>query len=247
MINNLAGKKAPKEILENIEELIEAYYINKPDINIQSQKVSFGTSGHRGNSKKSSFNENHILAITQALCEYRKSAGITGIMHIGIDTHALSTPAQETALQVFLANEVKCKIAAKNSYTPTPVMSFTIIESNKNSKDLNDGVIITPSHNPPCDGGFKYNTPNGGPSDTDVTSVIEKRANEILKDGLKDVKFIAKDKIYESKFLEIADFITPYVKALETIIDMDVIKNANLNIGVDPLGGSGLEFYKKIN
>lgn len=247
MINELAGKKAPKEILENIDKLLEAYYINKPDVNIQSQKVSFGTSGHRGNSTKSSFNENHIFAITQALCEYRKKTGITGVMHIGIDTHALSTPAQETALQVFLANEVKCKIAAKNSYTPTPVMSFTIIESNKNSKDLNDGVIITPSHNPPCDGGFKYNTPNGGPSDTDVTSVIEKRANEILKDGLKDVKFIAIDKIYESKFLEIADFITPYVKALDTIIDMDVIKNANLNIGVDPLGGSGLEVYKKIN
>lgn len=247
MINKLAGKKAPTEILENIEKLLEAYYINKPDVNIQNQKVSFGTSGHRGCSTKSSFNEDHILAITQALCEYRKSAGITGVMHIGIDTHALSTPAQETALQVFLANEVQCKIAAKNSYTPTPVMSFTIIESNKNSKDLNDGVIITPSHNPPCDGGFKYNTPNGGPSDTDVTSVIEKRANEILKDGLKNVKFIAKDKIYESNFLEIYDFITPYVKALDTIIDMNIIKNANLHIGVDPLGGSGLEVYKKIN
>lgn len=246
MINNLAGKKAPKEILENIEKLIEAYYVNKPDVNIQNQKVSFGTSGHRGNSTKSSFNEDHILAITQALCEYRKSAGINGVMHIGIDTHALSTPAQITALQVFLANEVHCKIAANNQYTPTPVMSFTIIESNKNSKDLNDGVIITPSHNPPCDGGFKYNTPNGGPSDTDVTSVIEKRANEILKDGLKDVKFISKEDIYESKFLEVADFITPYVKALDTIIDMDIIKNANLNIGVDPLGGSGLEVYKKI-
>ena len=246
MINNLAGKKAPKEILENIEKLIEAYYVNKPDVNIQNQKVSFGTSGHRGNSTKSSFNEEHILAITQALCEYRKSAGINGVMHIGIDTHALSTPAQITALQVFLANEVHCKIAANNQYTPTPVMSFTIIESNKNSKDLNDGVIITPSHNPPCDGGFKYNTPNGGPSDTDVTSVIEKRANEILKDGLKDVKFISKEDIYESKFLEVADFITPYVKALDTIIDMDIIKNANLNIGVDPLGGSGLEVYKKI-
>ncbi len=246
MINNLAGKKAPKEILENIEKLIEAYYVNKPDVNIQNQKVSFGTSGHRGNSTKSSFNEDHILAITQALCEYRKSAGINGVMHIGIDTHALSTPAQTTALQVFLANEVHCKIAANNQYTPTPVMSFTIIESNKNSKDLNDGVIITPSHNPPCDGGFKYNTPNGGPSDTDVTSVIEKRANEILKDGLKDVKFISKEDIYESKFLEVADFITPYVKALDTIIDMDILKNANLNIGVDPLGGSGLEVYKKI-
>jgi phosphoglucomutase len=247
LINELAGKIAPKEILENIEKLIEAYYVNKPDVNVQSQKVSFGTSGHRGSSTKSSFNENHILAITQALCEYRKSAGISGVMHIGIDTHALSTPAQITALQVFLANEVQCKIAPENTFTPTPVMSFSIIESNKNSSALNDGVIITPSHNPPCDGGFKYNTPNGGPSDTDVTSVIENRANEILKDGLKDVKFIEKDKISESKFLEITDFITPYVKALDTIIDMDLIKNANLNIGVDPLGGSGLEVYKKIN
>lgn len=247
MINELAGKKAPKEILENIDKLLEAYYANKPDVNIQSQKVSFGTSGHRGSSKKSSFNEDHIFAITQALCEYRKSSGITGVMHIGIDTHALSVPAQITALQVFLANEVHCKIAINNGFTPTPVMSFTIIESNKNSKYLNDGVIITPSHNPPCDGGFKYNTPNGGPSDTDVTSVIENRANEILKDGLKDVKFISKDKINESKFLEIVDFITPYVKALDSIIDMNLIKNANLNIGVDPLGGSGLEVYKKIN
>jgi phosphoglucomutase len=246
-MNELAGKIAPKEILENIDKLLEAYYVNKPDVNVQSQKVSFGTSGHRGSSTKSSFNENHIFAITQALCEYRKSAGISGVMHIGIDTHALSTPAQITALQVFLANEVHCKIALDNGFTPTPVMSFTIIESNKNSKDLNDGVIITPSHNPPCDGGFKYNTPNGGPSDTDVTSVIENRANEILKDGLKDVKFIDKDKINESKYLEIVDFITPYVKALDTIIDMDLIKNANLNIGVDPLGGSGLEVYKKIN
>ena len=247
MINELAGKKAPKEILENIDKLLEAYYVNKPDVNIQSQKVSFGTSGHRGSSTKSSFNEDHIFAITQALCEYRKSSGITGVMHIGIDTHALSVPAQITALQVFLANEVHCKIAINNGFTPTPVMSFTIIESNKNSKYLNDGVIITPSHNPPCDGGFKYNTPNGGPSDTDVTSVIENRANEILKDGLKDVKFISKDKINESKFLEIVDFITPYVKALDSIIDMNLIKNANLNIGVDPLGGSGLEVYKKIN
>ena len=247
MINKLAGKKAPKEILENIDKLIKDYYGKKPDANIQNQKVSFGTSGHRGSSSKSSFNENHIFAITQALCEYRKSAGITGIMHIGIDTHALSVPAQISALQVFLGNEVTCKIANEDGYTPTPVMSFTIIESNKNSKVLNDGVIITPSHNPPSDGGFKYNTPNGGPADTNVTSIIEKRANEILKNGLYDVRALAQNKISKSEFLDIDDFITPYVESLDTIIDITVIKNANLKIGVDSLGGSGLEVYKKIN
>ena len=246
-MHKLAGKKASKEILENIEELLENYYLLKPDANKQNQKVSFGTSGHRGSSTKSSFNENHILAITQALCEYRKNACINGVMHIGIDTHALSLPAQITALQVFLANEVSCKIAKENTFTPTPVMSFTIIESNKNTKTLNDGVIITPSHNPPSDGGFKYNTPNGGPADSDITSIIEKRANEILNDDLKDVKFISKEQIKESKFLEITDFITPYVKALESIIDINIIKNANLKIAVDPLGGSGLEVYEKIN
>jgi phosphoglucomutase len=247
LIHELAGKQAPKEILQNIEELIAAYFKNKPDVNEQNQKVNFGTSGHRGTSIKSSFNEDHIFAITQALCDYRKEAGINGIMHIGIDTHALSTPAQITALQVFLGNEVQCKIAKGGEYTPTPVMSFSIIESNKNSKVINDGVIITPSHNPPSDGGFKYNTPNGGPADSDVTSIIENRANKILKNGLKEVKSIEKNKIKESKFLEITDFITPYVKALDTIIDMDIIKKANLKIGVDPLGGSGLEVYKKIS
>jgi len=188
LISNLAGKEAPKEILEDIEELIECYYEHKPDVNIQNQKVSFGTSGHRGTSLKTSFNENHIFAITQALCEYRKSVGINGVMHIGIDTHALSRPAQISALQVFLGNEVKCKIANEDAFTPTPVMSFTIIEANKNSDVLNDGVVITPSHNPPSDGGFKYNTPDGGPADSDVTSIIEKRANEILKNGLNEVK-----------------------------------------------------------
>ncbi|KAB7886217.1 phosphoglucomutase (alpha-D-glucose-1,6-bisphosphate-dependent) [Poseidonibacter ostreae] len=246
MINELAGKQAPKEILEEIDALLKSYYTNKPDAKEQTQKVTFGTSGHRGSSTKSSFNENHILAITQALCEYRKNAGITGVMHIGIDTHALSTPAQITALQVFLANEVACKIAKKEEYTPTPVLSFTILESNKNTDILNDGVVITPSHNPPSDGGFKYNMPNGGPADTDVTSLIENRANQILQNDLVDVKLISKDEIFNSSFLEVCDFITPYVKALDTIIDMDIIKEANLKIGVDPLGGSGLEVYKKI-
>lgn len=247
MISQLAGKEAPKEILEDIEELIECYYDNKPDVNIQNQKVSFGTSGHRGTSLKSSFNENHIFAITQALCEYRKDAGIEGVMHIGIDTHALSRPAQISALQVFLGNEVKCKIANEDAFTPTPVISFTIIEANKNSEILNDGVVITPSHNPPSDGGFKYNTPNGGPADSDVTSIIEKRANEILKNGLNEVKALAQDKISKSDFLDIDDFITPYVESLDSIIDMTTIKNAKLKIGVDPLGGSGLDVYKKIN
>ena len=245
-MHKLAGEKAPIEILEDIEGLLKAYYTNKPNIQEQTQKVSFGTSGHRGSSLKTSFNENHILAITQALCEYRKNAGITGVMHIGIDTHALSTPAQISALQVFLANEVRCKIAQKSEYTPTPVISFTILESNKNSNFLNDGVVITPSHNPPGDGGFKYNTPNGGPADSDITSFIENRANEILLNNLLDVKRIDKDEIFTSSFLEAYDFITPYVKALDSIIDMNSIKEANLKIGVDPLGGSGLEVYKKI-
>ncbi len=241
-----AGKIAPKEILEDIPKLISSYYENKPNIEDVSQKVSFGTSGHRGTSLKTSFNEDHILAISQALCEYRKSVGITGTLFIGIDTHALSTPAQTTALQVFAANEVKCKIASNNNYTPTPVVSFTILESNKNSEILNDGVVITPSHNPPSDGGFKYNPPNGGPADSDVTTIIENRANEILANGLKDVKFISKEEIKTSPFIEEEDFITPYVKALTTIIDMNAIKEANLKIGVDPMGGSGIEVYKTI-
>ena len=241
-----AGKIAPKEILEDIPKLLSSYYENKPNVENISEKVSFGTSGHRGTSLKTSFNEDHILAISQALCEYRKSVGITGTLFIGIDTHALSTPAQTTALQVFAANEVKCKIASNNNYTPTPVVSFTILESNKNSEVLNDGVVITPSHNPPSDGGFKYNPPNGGPADSDVTTIIENRANEILASGLKDVKYISKEEILTSSFIEEEDFITPYVKALTTIIDMDVIKEANLKIGVDPMGGSGIEVYKTI-
>jgi phosphoglucomutase len=242
----LAGKKAPKEILEDIPKLISRYYENKPDIKIETQKVSFGTSGHRGTSLKTSFNEDHILAISQALCEYRKSVNITGTLYIGIDTHALSIPAQITALQVFAANEVECRIAPKDSFTPTPVISYTILEANKNSKILNDGVVITPSHNPPSDGGFKYNPPNGGPADSDVTTIIENRANEILANNLKDVKKLSKEELLNSKFIEVYDFITPYVEALDTIIDMDCIKKANLKIGVDPMGGSGIEVYKKI-
>ena len=246
MSHKLAGIKVPKENLENIPNLISSYYVNKPDVSEISQKVSFGTSGHRGNSTKISFNENHIFAITQALCEYRIKNNITGTLFIGKDSHALSTPAQITALQVCIANNVKCKIAQNDEYTPTPLISFTILEANKNAKDLNDGVVITPSHNPPSDGGFKYNPPNGGPADTDVTTIIQNRANEILENDLKDVKFASFDEVSKSELLEEYDFVTPYVKALSEIINIDVIKESKLRIGVDPMGGSGIEVYKKI-
>lgn len=246
MAHILAGKIAPKEVLENIPNLISAYYTQQPDCNISSQKVSFGTSGHRGNALKRSFNEAHILAVTQALCEYRKEEGIKGTLFIGKDTHALSTPAQISTLQVCVANEVPCKIAQEDGYTPTPVISFTILEANKNSQEINDGVVITPSHNPPSDGGFKYNPGNGGPADTNVTSIIEKRANEILANGLVDVKKVSLEEVENSPLVQEYDFITPYVKALDTVIDMQVIKESNLSIGVDPMGGSGITVYQKI-
>ena len=241
-----AGHKAPQSILENIPQLISSYYMLEPDISVASQQVAFGTSGHRGNANKKSFNETHILAITQAVCEYRRSANITGTLFIGKDTHALSTPAQLTALQVCVANGVTCKIAAEDEYTPTPLISFTILEANKEADVLSDGIVITPSHNPPGDGGFKYNPPNGGPADTDVTSVIEQRANEIIKNGLSEVKSVSLHEALASDFLQEFDFITPYVSALESIIDIQAIKDANLSIGADPMGGSGIAVYQKI-
>ncbi len=246
MPHPLAGKRVPKDMLENIPSLISAYYSLKPDPKIESQRVSFGTSGHRGSSYKKSFNEDHILAITQAVCEYRKKMGINGPLFIGKDTHALSIPAEITALEVCAANEVDVKIAKNNAYTPTPVISFTILEHNKKEKLKSDGIVITPSHNPPSDGGFKYNPPNGGPADTDVTAIIQKRANEILQNGLKDVKRVSIEEAKKSGFIEEEDFITPYVESLKDIIDMDAIKESSLKIGVDPMGGSGIEVYKKI-
>ncbi len=246
MAHIYAGKKAPKSILENIPQLISSYYMQQPDVSVASQQVAFGTSGHRGNATKKSFNETHILAITQAVCEYRKSANITGTLFIGKDTHALSTPAQLTALQVCIANGVTCKIAIDDEYTPTPLISFSILEANKESDILSDGIVITPSHNPPSDGGFKYNPPNGGPADTDVTCVIEQRANEIIKNGLNDVKTVSLDEALASDLVQEFDFITPYVLALESIIDIRAIKDANLSIGVDPMGGSGIAVYQKI-
>ena len=246
MADERAGKKAPYEMLENIPQLVASYYTRTPDISDPAQAVAFGTSGHRGCSSKSSFNEDHIFAITQALCEYRKEAGIEGTLFIGKDTHALSTPAQLSALQVCIANGVTCKIAKDDGYTPTPVISFTILEANKISSALCDGVVITPSHNPPSDGGFKYNPPNGGPADTDITDRIQKRANAIIEAKLEAVRKVSVAEALESGLLETYDFITPYVKALREIVDMDAIKASGLKIGVDPMGGSGIAVYQKI-
>ncbi len=246
MIHPNAGKLAPYEILEDIALLVSNYYTLTPDMNESTQHVSFGTSGHRGCSNLHSFNEAHIYAITQALCEYREANGIDGVMYIGKDTHALSTPAQISAIEVFIANGVTCKIAKEGDYTPTPVISFSILEANKTATKKCDGVVITPSHNPPSDGGFKYNPPNGGPADSDVTTLIQNRANEILKDNLTDVKKVSISEALKSELLEEYDFVTPYVKALSRVIDMDAIKESNIKIGVDPMGGSGISVYQKI-
>jgi len=247
MADKKAGKKVSAEDLVDIDKLLKAYYSAsmQPDVEVATQRVVFGTSGHRGSSIKKSFNENHILAISQALCDYREEHNIKGKLLIAKDTHALSTPAQLTALRVFIANGITCEIAANNGYTPTPVLSFSVIEANKTSKELCDGVVITPSHNPPQDGGFKYNPPNGGPADTDITSVIEKNANAYIKNGLKDVKALSEEEALQK--VQELDFITPYVKALDEIIDMKLLQSSTLQVGVDPLGGSGIEVYKKIN
>lgn len=246
-LSALAGKKVPKEQLENIPKLISAYYTLVPDIGQKEQRVAFGTSGHRGSAYKKSFNEAHIKAISQAVCDYRRSKGIDGILFIGKDTHALSIPAQLTALEVFAANGIAVAIAEDDGYTPTPLVSFAIIEANKKEGSLCDGIVITPSHNPPADGGYKYNPPNGGPADTDVTSQIENRANEILENGLTEVRSYTLKEAMRSGYISSYDFMTPYVAALKEIVDMDAIKKANLNIGVNPLGGASIAVYQKIN
>jgi len=245
MAHKNAGQKVKKEELIDINALIESYYSSKPDISLPQQRVVFGTSGHRGSSFKNSFNETHILAISQALCDYRKRNNINGTLFIAKDTHALSTPAQITALRVFIANGLSCAIAENEGYTPTPVLSFSVIEANKTSQTQCDGVVITPSHNPPQDGGFKYNPPNGGPADTDITSLIEADANAYIENDLAGVKTVSEEEALAK--VELVDFITPYVEALDEIIDMKLLQNSSLKVGVDPLGGSGIEVYKKIN
>ena len=245
-VNPRAGKPASKEELVDIPALISAYFSLKPDVSIPAERISFGTSGHRGKAFNKSFNEAHILAVTQATCEYRKKEGIEGPLYIGKDSHALSTPAQITAIEVLAANNISTRIAENDGYTATPQVSFAILEHNKNGGKQADGIIITPSHNPPEDGGFKYNPPNGGPADVEATSWIEDRANEILAAGVESVPRMAYDDALESDVIEVHDFVTPYVEALTKIVDMDAIVKSGIHIGVDPLGGASVAVYKKI-
>lgn len=243
-----AGKQVAKDKLSNIPELISLYYETTPDVDNPREKVSFGTSGHRGSSLNTSFTEDHILAISQAICEYRESKGINGPLFIGKDTHALSTPAEKTAISVFAANGVTIMIDKDGGFTPTPVISHAILAYNKDKTEgLADGVVITPSHNPPDNGGFKYNPPNGGPADTDVTSWIAERANELLSEENIGVKCDYYKDALEKETTVLYDYISPYVADLENVIDMEAISKAGLNICADALGGSGLHYWKHIS
>jgi phosphoglucomutase len=246
-VHELAGKPPPRSLLVNIPRLVSAYYTHKPDISDPSQRVGFGTSGHRGSPLNNSFNEDHILAISQAICEYRQAKNITGPLFMGKDTHGLSEPALASGLEVFAAAGITVMIQEGFGYTPTPVISHAILTHNRGKKQgLADGVVITPSHNPPQDGGFKYNPPSGGPADTETTRVIENRANEILGSGLTDVKRMPYEMALRAGTTHNYDYLTPYVEDLKNIIDMDVIANGSVKIGVDPLGGSAVDFWDPI-
>lgn len=246
-IHFLAGKPAPKSMLVNIPRLISHYYTNNPDSNDPAHKVVFGTSGHRGTSFKSTFNEAHIHAITQAVCCYRKIQGITGPLFIGFDTHALSEPAFISALEVLAANGVETFIAQDMNYTPTPVISHAILCFNRGRKDgLADGIVITPSHNPPDNGGIKYNPPNGGPADANATKWIADKANELMAGGNREVKRMVYEKSLKADNVHRYDFVSPYVNDLKNVIDMDVIKYSGLKLGADALGGSGLGYWMPI-
>ncbi len=245
--NELAGQPAPLDLLTNIPRLVSAYYTHKPDPQDAGQRVAFGTSGHRGSSFDNQFNEEHILAVCQAICELRHHRGITGPLFMGMDTHALSEPAHATALEVFAANEVNLMIAAGLGYTPTPVISHAILTYNAGrSSALADGIVITPSHNPPADGGFKYNPPSGGPADTDMTKIIQDRANEILADGLKAVKRLPYGRAIKAATVHEYDYVTPYVTDLAAVIDMEAIAATGIKIGVDPMGGAGVNYWEPI-
>ena len=246
-ISPLAGKPAPESILVDIPRLITAYFSNKPDVKIVSQKVSFGTSGHRGSSLNNSFNENHILAITQAICLYRKANKIDGPLFIGYDTHALSAPAFATSLEVLAANKVEVMMAKDDEYTPTPVISHSILKYNEERKNgFADGIVITPSHNPPDDGGFKYNPPNGGPAASSITGWIEKKANEILAEGLQSVKRILLEKALKASTTNRYDYVNIYINDLGNILDMKLLRQSGVKMGVDPLGGAGVHYWEPI-
>ena len=246
-LSPFAGKPAPAQLLVDIPRLVTAYYTGQPDAAIATQRVAFGTSGHRGSSFELSFNEWHVLAISQAICLYRQFKGINGPLFVGIDTHALSTPAGASALEVFAANGVDTMIAANDEYTPTPAISHAIICYNRGrTTGLADGVVITPSHNPPESGGFKYNPPNGGPADTDVTKWIEAKANELLAAKLAGVKRISYEQALKASNTHRHDYLNSYVADLKNVIDMDTLRGANLRLGVDPLGGAGVRYWSAI-
>jgi phosphoglucomutase len=246
-IDPAAGKPVADAALANIPRLITDYYALKPNPAEPTQRVAFGTSGHRGTSFKTSFNENHILATTQAICDYRRQQGLDGPLFIGIDTHALAEPALVSALEVFAANGVEVMVDQHGGYTPTPVISHAIISYNKGRKEhLADGVVVTPSHNPPEDGGYKYNPPHGGPADTDATGEIERQANTYLANDLIGVSRLTYEQARKSGSVHPYDYMTPYVADLANVVDLDAIKSAGIKIGIDPLGGAAVHYWEPI-
>ena len=247
-ISPLAGKPAPKSILVDLARLEREYYARKPDVGDPTQLVSFGTSGHRGSSLRGSFTEAHIAAITQAICDYRRTQGIDGPLYMGKDTHALSDPSQRTALEVLAANGVETIIQREGGVAPTPVISWAILVYNRGrTARVADGIVVTPSHNPPEDGGFKYNPPNGGPADVDVTQWIQNRANELLRTGNASVKRVSFTAAINDARTHQQDFVLPYVQDLKNVVDMEVIRDAGLELGVDPLGGASQPYWEPIN
>ena len=246
-LSPLAGKPADPASLVNVPDLVSAYYSETPDPSIPAQRVAFGTSGHRGSAFEKSFNEWHILAISQAICLYRKKQNITGPLFLGMDTHALSLPALASALEVLAANDVEVMLAEGDEYTPTPAVSLAILTYNRGrTVGLADGIVITPSHNPPHDGGFKYNPPNGGPAEDDITGWIEGMANKFLEAGLKGVKRILHEKALHASTTHHYDFLNAYIAGLANVLDMDVIRDAKISLGVDPLGGAGVHYWGTI-
>ncbi len=246
-ISPLAGKPAEPSALVNVPKLVTAYYAEIPDPSVPAQRVAFGTSGHRGSSFDNAFNEHHILAISQAICLHRKEQKIDGPLFLGMDTHALSVPALTSALEVLAANGVEVMLSLDDEYTPTPAVSLAILKYNRSrSSGLADGIVITPSHNPPRDGGFKYNPPNGGPADTNITGGIEKRANEFLEASLQGVNRISFEKALRADTTHRHDYVAEYVNDLGNIMDMEIIRGSNISLGVDPLGGAGVHYWRRI-
>ncbi len=246
-ISPLAGHPPPATMLLDVAKLVTAYYAEIPDPSVPGQRVAFGTSGHRGSSLEKAFNEWHVLAISEAICRYRRQQGIDGPLFLGFDTHALSVPACATAVEVLAANGIDIMLAEHDAYTPTPAVSHAILSYNRGrSTGLADGIVVTPSHNPPDNGGFKYNPPNGGPADSGVTSWIEARANELMERGLEGVKRIPYERALRADTTHRHDYLNAYVNDLGNVIDMPAIQSAGLRLGVDPLGGAGVDYWAPI-